>query len=174
MHATCLQRQKRAKFLPPGFGVAGPVIRRKASGISPIFPGNLTLTILADNSASRRSLYCMNRSGSHRLFFLPWIRPEELCTHNVGTPEPQAAQALIAAGTGLGEAILFWNGSRYVVSPSEGGHCDFAPRTDREIDLLRYLKKNNPCVSWELIVSGRGFHVLHTFLNPSVRHAGLH
>jgi glucokinase len=70
----------------------------------------------------------------------------------------------------LGEAILNWNGNRYIVSPSEGGHADFAPRTEREIELLRYLKTMHPYVSFELVVSGRGFLVLHEFLNPKVRH----
>src|SRR5207245_3959567 len=82
----------------------------------------------------------------------------------------QAPQALIAAGTGLGEAILMWNGSRYIVAPSEGGHADFAPRTEKEIELLRYLKTMYKFVSFELVVSGRGFLTLHEFLNNNVRH----
>ena len=48
--------------------------------------------------------------------------------------------AVVAAGTGLGEAILFWDGQQYHPLASEGGHCDFAPRTDQEIELLRYLR----------------------------------
>jgi len=63
-----------------------------------------------------------------------------------------------------------WNGSRYIVAPSEGGHTDFAPRTEKEIGLLRYLKTMYNFVSFELIVSGRGFLTLHEFLNKSVRH----
>src|SRR5437879_13506392 len=63
-----------------------------------------------------------------------------------------------------------WNGSRYIVAPSEGGHADFAPRTEKEIELLRYLKTMYKFVSFELIVSGRGFLTLHEFLNKSVRH----
>jgi glucokinase len=94
----------------------------------------------------------------------------EISTLNRGVPSPQAAQALVAAGTGLGEAILFWNGDRYVVASSEGGHTDFAPRTEREIELLRHMKKSYEFVSVELILSGRGFRTLHEFLDASVRH----
>jgi glucokinase len=103
-------------------------------------------------------------------YSLASLKPSEISTLNRGTPSPKSPQALIAAGTGLGEAILFWDGERYVVGSSEGGHADFAPRTEREIELLRYLKKRNEFVSEELILSGRGFRTIHEFLDPSVRH----
>jgi glucokinase len=99
------------------------------------------------------------------------LGPEDFCTLNAGTPAPESPRAVLAAGTGLGEAMLIWNGSRYVVVPTEGGHCDFAPRSEREIELLRYMKKAHKYVSWELLLAGRGFLTLHEFLNPSVRHA---
>lgn len=79
-------------------------------------------------------------------------------------------QALIAAGTGLGEAMIFWDGHQLRASPSEGGAADFAPRTEREIQLLRFLKEGMERVSCEEIFSGRGFRKLHEFLNPSVVH----
>jgi glucokinase len=101
---------------------------------------------------------------------LALLEPSEISLLNPGVAVPQATQALLAAGTGLGEAILFWAGDRYVVASSEGGHADFAPRTEQEIGLLRHLKKQNPFVSVELIVSGRGFRTVHEFLDPSVRH----
>jgi glucokinase len=78
---------------------------------------------------------------------------------------------LLAAGTGLGEAILFWDGGRYIVASTEGGHTDFAPRTEQEIEFLRYMKIREEFVSVELILSGRGFKSIHTFLDASVQHA---
>jgi glucokinase len=54
--------------------------------------------------------------------------------------------------------------------PSEGGHSDFAPHTEQQIELLRYMRRRYPQVSWELILSGRGFRTLHEFLNPSLIH----
>jgi glucokinase len=89
---------------------------------------------------------------------------------NEGTPEQNATRAVIAAGTGLGEAVLFWDGQQYRAERSEGGQGDFAPRNEREIQLLRHLMGRLPHVSCEEIVSGRGFRRIHEFLNPSVHH----
>ena len=72
---------------------------------------------------------------------LLWLRPDELEVLNAGNPpNKRQALALIAAGTGLGEGILFWDGKTYRPMPSEGGHTDFAPNNDQEIELLRYLR----------------------------------
>ena len=74
-------------------------------------------------------------------------------------------RALIAAGTGLGEGILAWNGRIHVPMPSEGGHSDYAPRNEDEIDLLRYLKqKYNGRISFERVVSGMGLTNIYDFL----------
>jgi glucokinase len=77
---------------------------------------------------------------------------------------------LLGAGTGLGESILFWDGNRYRVVPSEGGHSDFAPHTGEQIELLKFMRKRYPQVSWELILSGRGFRTIHEFLSNTVKH----
>jgi len=82
--------------------------------------------------------------------------------------KPQAGnQALIAAGTGLGEAMLYWDGKEYHPCPSEGGHSDFAPRNEHEIKLLNYLLKKTPHVSWEQLLSGRGLVNIYEFLRDS-------
>src|SRR5262249_40576497 len=96
---------------------------------------------------------------------------DEFCVLNPGKPESGGTRALIAAGTGLGQSIMFWDGARYRIVPSEGGHADFAPHTDQQIELLRFMRRRYPQVSWELILSGRGFRTLHEFLAPDVRHA---
>jgi glucokinase len=155
------------KIVAAGFGVAGPVIGRgvRITNLSWAIDGDALerqlgtrhVVLLNDLEATGYSLAC--------------LAPAELLTLNEGLPARHGTQALIAAGTGLGEAILTWNGNRYVVMPSEGGHTDFAPRTEREIELLRYLKTLHRFVSFELIVSGRGFLTLHEFLDKSVRHS---
>ena len=72
---------------------------------------------------------------------------------------------MISAGTGLGEAFLVWDGRDYVPYPSEGGHSDYAPRNDDEIDLLRFLKqKYNGRISFERVVSGQGITNCYEFL----------
>jgi glucokinase len=75
-------------------------------------------------------------------------------------------RALVSAGTGLGEALLIWDGKlRHIPIPSEGGHCDFAPRNEREIALLEYLQRQlKGRVSFERVVSGIGLKNIYAFL----------
>ena len=149
-----------------GFGVAGPVIGRG------VRITNLSWGLDADaleHQLDTRHIVLLNDLEATG-YSLACLAPEDICALNEGAPAPLGTQALIAAGTGLGEAILTWDGSRYLVAPSEGGHTDFAPRTEQEIELLRYMKTMHKFVSFELVVSGRGFLTLHEFLNKAVRH----
>jgi len=73
-------------------------------------------------------------------------------------------RALISAGTGLGEAILFWNGREHIPSPSEGGHAEFAPRNSLEMELLDYLFSLFDHVSYERVLSGPGLYSIYQFL----------
>jgi glucokinase len=72
--------------------------------------------------------------------------------------------AVIAAGTGLGEAILYWDGERHHAIASEGGHADFAPRSDEQMALLRHLRDREGHVSYERVLSGPGLNTLYEFL----------
>lgn len=83
------------------------------------------------------------------------------------TPKTPGTKAVMAVGTGLGEAILFWDGDRYRPSPSEGGHASFAPTSDIEIELLRYLRTNYLHVSFERVLSGEGLHLIYQFLRDT-------
>lgn len=102
---------------------------------------------------------------------LTHLKDSDLLPLNQGRREPLAPMALIAAGTGLGEAVLFWNGERYQVSPSEAGLTDFAPRNDRELLLLQSMRHRMPRVCTEEIISGRGFKVIHQVIFPGVQHS---
>ena len=88
--------------------------------------------------------------------------------NQVGDP-PVGNQAVIAAGTGLGQAGMFWDGTRHHVFACEGGHCDFAPQTDLQIELLRFLQARFGHVSYERILSGPGLVNVYEFLRD-VRH----
>ena len=83
-------------------------------------------------------------------------------------PRPDAHRAVIAAGTGLGEALLIQHGGDIAVVATEGGHCDFAPRDERETALLDWLRRAYPThVSYERVVSGPGLVALYRFLRES-------
>jgi glucokinase len=149
-----------------GFGVAGPVINNR------IHATNLPWVIDADSLSKElgvKTIALMNDLGATG-HSLDHLAAEDFVVLNQGTPVQGATRALLGAGTGLGESILFWDGNRYRVVPSEGGHSDFAPHTDEQIELLKFMRKRYPQVSWELILSGRGFRTLHEFLSPTVKH----
>ncbi len=98
---------------------------------------------------------------------IPTLRPEEFFVLSEGRPDPQGNAVLIAPGTGLGEGILFWDGSRHRPSPSEGGHCTFAARTALEIDFKVRLQKRYDHVSFDRVVSGSGLRRLYNFLKET-------
>jgi glucokinase len=154
------------KIIAAGFGVAGPVINNR------IHATNLPWIIDADALSSELTvnpIVLLNDLGAtgHSLEHLP---PEDFVVLNPGQAIPGGTRALLAAGTGLGESILFWDGAKYQVVPSEGGHTDFAPHSSQQIELLKFMSHRYPQVSWELILSGRGFRTLHEFLAPNVKH----
>jgi len=95
---------------------------------------------------------------AHAVLHLP---ADSCAVLNAGRPQATGNVAVIAAGTGLGEAGLVWDGRRHVAFASEGGHADFSPRSPREIALLRYLVERYEHVSWERLVSGPG--LVHVF-----------
>lgn len=90
--------------------------------------------------------------------------PEQLVVINAGEPDPAGNMALIAAGTGLGEAMMIRTANGMHVSASEGGHADFAPNDEAQIVLLRYLRASQQHVSWERVVSGPGLKNIYDAL----------
>lgn len=82
-----------------------------------------------------------------------------------GDKEALGNVALIAPGTGLGEGGLYHDRSGYHPFATEGGHCDFAPRTEMDLELYQFLKKKFNHVSWERVVSGPGISVVYDFLH---------
>ena len=92
---------------------------------------------------------------------------EDVIELNHGEPDGQGNKAVIAAGTGLGEAGLCWTGEHYVAIASEGGHASFAPGTHREAELWRWLFERHGHVSWERMVSGPGLVNIYEFLRET-------
>ena len=94
---------------------------------------------------------------------LPHLPPSDLYAINDASPR-SGTKVVVAPGTGLGEAILFFQGAHYYVIPSEGGHTDFAPTNLFEIRLLRYLKGKFGHVSYERVCSGSGMPNIYAYL----------
>ena len=149
------------KVLAACFGVPGPVR-----------DGRLRLTNLPWTLDSRELATGL---GIDRVFLindleangygLAELSDDQIFTLSEGVPSEFGTRALIAAGTGLGEAFLTWDGRSYVPHPSEGGHVEFAPRNEDEIDLLLYLRrKYDGRVSYDRIVTGQGLTNMYDFL----------
>lgn len=100
---------------------------------------------------------------------LAGLGDEDLCVLNPGEPEAHGNRAVIAAGTGLGEAGLFWDGRRHHPFATEGGHTDFAPVDELQFGLLRFLQERHGRVSWERVVSGPGLLNVHEYLRDVAR-----
>lgn len=168
--AEAKEKPEAAEAEPPPridaacLGVAGPVIDNKCRAT------NLPWIIDGDELAKRFQIPTVRlvndlEATAHGLLVL---KPDEFDTLNPGAASPpKGAKALLAAGTGLGEAILFWDGVRYRPMPSEGGHADFAPSSDLEIELLRYMRASYLHVSYERLLSGPGLHAIYEFLRDT-------
>jgi glucokinase len=154
------------RVVAAGFGVAGPVIDNHVRATN--LPWIVDAKIL-EQELNVEKIVLLNDLGATG-HSIEHLGPEEFAVLNAGKPEPGGTMALLAAGTGLGQSFLVWDGARYRIVPSEGGHSDFAPHTEQQIELLRFMRRRYPQVSWELILSGRGFRTLHEFLAPEVKH----
>lgn len=145
------------------FGVAGPLVG-----------GRATVTNLLWVIDERNLRETLNLSSVQLLNDLeaiangvPFLEPDDLHTLSKGQPVDHGAIAVIAPGTGLGEAFLTWDGSRYRAHPSEGGHTDFGPTSPIQAELLRYLQERFDHVSYERICSGLGLPNIYTFLRDT-------
>lgn len=98
---------------------------------------------------------------------VPFLTETECHTLNAGSPDERGNMAVIAPGTGLGEAFVTWDGERYHAHGSEGGHADFAPTTPRQVALLQYLQERFDHVSYERVCSGSGIPNIYRFLRDS-------
>jgi glucokinase len=163
----------RAFLGEAGPNTASPEISAACFGCpGPVRDGRLKLTNLPwtldardlQKSLSIEHIFLINDLEANG-YGIPELAPESIFTLHQGDVAAVGHRGLIAAGTGLGEALLIWDGKQHRPIPSEGGHCDFAARTDREIELLKYLRQTLAGrVSWERVVSGLGIKNVYTFL----------
>jgi glucokinase len=144
------------------FGIAGPVLHGRVS------TPNLAWVVDAIQLAKQigiQSVWLINDLQAHASGIDDLAPADFVSLNKVDAAIGNAA--LIAAGTGLGEAGLYWDGQRRWPFPCEGGHSDFAPRNDLEIDLLRYLLMKFGRASYERVLSGPGLLNIYNFLVAS-------
>lgn len=147
-------------FHHAAFGVAGPVRGRVVQTT------NLPWRIDADALQRQFSFaHCTLLNDLEATAYgLPALGADDLLTLQAGAPDASGNAAVIAAGTGLGEAGLFWDGQCHQPFATEGGHASFSPGDELEMSLLRYLQQRHQHISWERVVSGMGLLSLHEFL----------
>jgi glucokinase len=142
------------------FSVAGPIVEGKVKFT------NLSWNIDSEEISRHvgGSPVAILNDLESTAYGLAGLKQEELNILYKGTNETPGNIAILAAGTGLGEAGLFFDGAHYHPFATEGGHSDFAPRNQRDIAMLYFLLQRHEHVSWERLLSGDGIHTIWQFL----------
>lgn len=142
--------------------VAGPVIDGKSKLTN--------LPWILDSAAMSRELkipVCFINDLEATAYGLAGLTDDQHATLATGDKNAKGNIAILAPGTGLGEAGLYWDGQYYHPFATEGGHSDFAPRTKEDVEIFYFLQKQFGHVSWERVVSGMGIKNIFHFLTGS-------
>jgi glucokinase len=145
------------------FGIAGPVRNGRVDATN--LPWVIEQSRLAKQIQLPATLLINDLEAN--AWGIGALDPADLVALNKVTGPSVGNQAVVAPGTGLGEAGLFWDGTRHNVFACEGGHTDFAPQNDLQIELLRFLQKRFGHVSYERILSGPGLVNVYEFLRDN-------
>ncbi len=152
-----------------------PTPERICAGVAgPVFHGKVKITNLAEEMDSqdiRKVTGAKEVSLLNDLevtaYGLAALTKDDIITLHEGDVSVQGNMAIIAPGTGLGEGGLYWDGEMYHPFPTEGGHCDFSPRTELDTGLCRFLQAKYGIASWERLVAGPGIHDIYLFLRTT-------
>jgi len=142
------------------FGVAGPVKDERCETT------NLPWVVEVSRLTSRiqtKEVYLLNDLQANA-YGISALKEDDFVILNEGKSEAKGNLAIISAGTGLGEAGLYWDGKQHHPFACEGGHGSFGPGNKLQVDLLNYLFKRFDHVSWERVLSGPGFLNIYEFL----------
>ncbi len=144
------------------FSIAGPIVHNSSTltNLSWLLDGE---RLKRDLSMAQVQLINDFVAVGHGI---PGLSPADLLSLQPGELQPDAPIAIIGAGTGLGEGFLIHQANRYLVFGTEGGHTDFAPRSELEFQLLKYLRDRLGVsrISVERVVSGMGIVAIYQFL----------
>jgi glucokinase len=149
------------------FGIAGPV--RDNTAATTNLPWRINAAALASRFGITRVSLLNDLEAT--AWGIGALDAADFHTLNRGRAAPAGNAAIIAAGTGLGEAGLYHDGTRLRPFATEGGHTDFSPGNEQEMALLRFLQVHHEHVSWERVVSGPGLVTVHAFLCAEQRQA---
>ena len=147
------------------FGIAGPLRHGRSETT------NLPWIVDAQKLTQAlhiRGVVLLNDLEAHA-YGIAMLAPEDFVTLNQGAAGASGNAAVIAAGTGLGEAGLYWDGQLHRPFASEGGHASFAPGDPLQMELLSFLRSEFGHVSWERVLSGPGLHNIYRFLRDTGR-----
>ena len=148
------------------FGIAGPVVNGRCKTTN--LPWEVSEARLAKAFQWERVRLVNDLTAT--AMAIPLLKRGELATLNNGRPQKGGNIALIAPGTGLGQGLVVFQKNKPLPVPSEGGHVDFAPTSEPEVELWRTLKKMFGHVSVERIVSGPGLGNIYAWLKESGRY----
>jgi glucokinase len=147
------------------FGIAGPVKNGRCDATN--IPWVVDAALLAKELGLERAGLINDLEAN--AWGLAELEAADFAVLNEGAPDARGNVAIVSAGTGLGEAGLYWDGTRHRPFATEGGHADFAPRNRLEAELLEYLLKQFSRVSYERAVSGPGLLNVYRFLRDTDR-----
>lgn len=159
LEAFAVDLKQRVKVEAVAMGVAGPVVEDRATLT------NVGLHVSADEVGARfgaRRASLLNDLEA-MASSIEVLAEDELLSLQDGIPHDKGSRAVIAAGTGLGQAYLHRVGNGWQPVPTEAGHADFAARTDRELELVRLLRERYGRAEVEQVISGQGLLNLHRF-----------
>lgn len=148
------------------FGIAGPVVQGRSRATN--LPWVVSEARIR-NHFGWKHVRLLNDLAATAVS-VPFLGRNQICFLNQARGKKQGNIGVVAPGTGLGAALLVFQGHRYVPIPSEGGHVDFAPKTEEEISLWRYLHRQYGHVSVERVLSGQGLVNIYQWLKDSGRY----
>jgi glucokinase len=147
------------------FGIAGPIHDGRSQGPNLAWSIDSRLLAKAAGIAGARLINDLEANA----YGIATLSENDFTVLNPGAPDAIGNQAVISAGTGLGEAGLYFDGKYHRAFASEGGHCDFAPRDEIEGELFLWLHKKFGHASWERVLSGPGLHNIYEFMRDTGR-----
>lgn len=156
-------KNENVKIEAASFGVAGPVRDGKCQATN--LPWLIDIHEIAKDLNISKA-YLLNDLEANA-YGVECLKEHELLVLNEGDENAKGNSCIVAAGTGLGEAGMYFNGKRHLPFACEGGHTDFGPQNDLEIGLLKFLQKKYGHVSYERILTGAGIYNLYEFLTEN-------